>query len=339
MTQAHRYLLTACNTFGIEATADNYCEVDSLSQLAEISALGGRRFVLGGGSNILICGDLHGCVVHNRLSGYTILRRDDTHVYIEVNSGEVWHDTVMMAVKNGWGGIENLALIPGTVGAAPIQNIGAYGVEAKDVITEVRYWDWALRRIVTLSNAECAFGYRDSVFKRELHDRFFITSVVLKLSLHPIVNIRYGAISSELAAMGIQSPGIADVAEAVIRIRSSKLPDPRKLGNAGSFFKNPEIDGPAFSSLEAEYPGIPSYEVGPDKPGWKKIPAGWLIEQCGWKGHREGPVGVHEKQALVIVNHGGATGADILRLANKIVDSVRARFGIKLEMEVRIWTS
>ncbi len=326
--------LRTYNTFGIEAFAERFVEITCEDQLREVAAFPGRKQVLGGGSNILLLGDVKGLVLCNRLKGRKLIRETATHVWIEVGSGEVWHDLVLFAILNGWGGLENLALIPGTVGAAPIQNIGAYGCEAKDVIDEVNFFSWENGTVERLPNAGCRFGYRDSVFKHELRDKVFITSVVFRLTKNPVVNTQYGAIANELAAMGVSDPGIMDVAEAVIRIRSSKLPDPRITGNAGSFFKNPEIPLGQYEALAMRFPDMPSYDAG---PGMKKIPAGWLIEQCGWKGRTEGQAGVHAKQALVLVNMGGATGQQILSLSDKVVASVQECFGLGLEREVQLW--
>jgi UDP-N-acetylmuramate dehydrogenase len=248
-------------------------------------------------------------------------------------AGEVWHDLVLYAISNGWGGIENLALIPGTVGAAPIQNIGAYGVEVKSTVTEVEVWHWEGVELQTFSNEECRFGYRDSIFKHELKDRVVITAVTFKLAKRPELHLDYGAIRDELAAM-VATPSVQTVAQAVINIRRSKLPDPAVIGNAGSFFKNPTIPKTDFEALKAEFWAIPSFPAG---EGLVKVPAGWLIEQCGWKGYRCGDAGVHAKQALVLVNYGGATGEEILQLSTDVMKSVKEKFGITLEREVQVW--
>ena len=326
--------LKAYNTFGIEAMAERFVVVTEVAQLSALADTPGKKFVLGGGSNILLAGDVHGLVLHNKLEGKKIIKEDADHVWLDVMSGEVWHELVKYAVGQGWGGIENLALIPGTVGAAPMQNIGAYGVEAKDVIDAVAYYEWDSRSLHIVENKNCEFGYRDSIFKRALRDKVFITSVVFRLSKNPVINSKYGAIEAELARKGVMQPGIKDVAEAVIRIRTSKLPDPKHIGNAGSFFKNPEVATSVFESLHKKFPDIPSYNAG---EGMKKIPAGWLIEQCGWKGHITGATGVHDRQALVLVNKGGATGAEILALSSSIMESVTNKFGITIEREVQIW--
>jgi UDP-N-acetylmuramate dehydrogenase len=251
-----------------------------------------------------------------------------------VQAGKVWHELVMYAIANGWAGIENLALIPGTVGASPIQNIGAYGVEAKETIDSVTAWHWEDRKFLNFQNSECRFGYRDSIFKHELKDRVFITSVTYRLNKKPVFHTAYGAISEELQKMNVQELSIKAIAEAVIAIRSSKLPDPKQIGNAGSFFKNPTIDVAHFELLQLNYPNIPSYPA----PGeMVKIPAGWLIEQCGLKGYRHGNTGVHARQALVLVNYGGATGNEVWQLSNEVIQSVKERFGVELEREVQVW--
>lgn len=325
------------NTFGMDVHADYYTEITDVAQLREITentALPAKRFVLGGGSNVLLTHTLHGILLHNKIKGIEKEKEDDDHVWVKVGAGEVWHDFVMYAIANHWAGVENLALIPGTVGAAPIQNIGAYGVEAKEVIDHVTAWHWEMQQEVPYQNAECAFGYRDSIFKHQLKDKVFITSVTFKLSKKPNYNTSYGAIEQELQKMDIQEISIAAIADAVIAIRSSKLPNPREIGNAGSFFKNPTIPIEQYDALKESFPTIPSYPV---NETMVKVPAGWLIEQCGWKGFRAGDVGVHEKQALVLVNYGTATGGAVWDLSDNIVKTVHDKYGIELEREVQVW--
>lgn len=322
------------NTFGIEGYAGHFAEIHSLADLEEAGRLPYPRYVLGGGSNILLTQPVTGIVLHNCLKGKAEIQEDDNHIWLEVQAGEIWHELVMYTIANGWGGLENLALIPGTVGASPMQNIGAYGVEAKDTIESVSCWLWDEGKLITLSNDECRFGYRDSIFKNGLKDKVFITSVVYKLSKKPVFNTSYGAIEQELQAMGVTSVSVEAIAAAVIRIRTSKLPDPKEIGNAGSFFKNPTIPVAQYEALKAEYPVIPCYIV---SNKMVKVPAGWLIEQCGWKGYRAGALGVHARQALVLVNYGGAAGADIWHLSGEIVQSVHTKFGIDLEREVQVW--
>ncbi len=322
------------NTFGIDVPAEYFTELEDIESLPELTAEQQPKHILGGGSNILLTQPLAGLVVHNKLKGISVAKEDDTNVWLKVQSGEVWHDVVLFAISNGWGGIENLALIPGTVGAAPMQNIGAYGVEAKNVIETVTCWHWEEKTFLTLNSSECSFGYRDSIFKHGLKDKAIITSVVFKLQKQPEYNTSYGAIQQELEHMGITELSVKAIANAVMNIRRSKLPDPAVIGNAGSFFKNPTISVASYSELQPSFPHIPSYPV---NEATVKIPAGWLIEQCGWKGYRAGDTGVHAKQALVLVNYAHASGSDIWKLSGEIVDSVKKKFGIELEREVQVW--
>ncbi len=322
------------NTFGIDVFAANFTRVTDMRDLSEISGTAYSKHILGGGSNILLTQPVDGLVVRNELKGITIEREDDNYVWLRVQSGEIWHEFVLYVINKGWGGIENLALIPGTVGASPMQNIGAYGVEAKETIESVSFWYWKGKTLLTYNNRDCNFGYRDSIFKHELKDKVFITSVVYKLKKKPEYNISYGAIKQELEDMGVTELSVKAVAYAVIHIRNSKLPDPKVIGNAGSFFKNPTIKGIHFEQIRARYLDIPSYPV---QGNMVKVPAGWLIEQCGWKGFRTGETGVHAKQALVLVNYGNAKGSDIWKLSSEIVNSVKERFGIELEREVQVW--
>ncbi len=322
------------NTFGIDVDAEYFTALHNISQLPALSAAGITRHVLGGGSNILLTGPVKGIVIHNQLKGITVEKEDIDYMWLRAQSGELWHDVVMYAIEAGLGGIENLALIPGTVGAAPIQNIGAYGVEVKDTIETVDAWLWDEQKVQTFTNTECCFGYRDSVFKHSLKDKTLITAVVFKLSKHPVYNTSYGAISDELASLGVTEPTVKAIAHAVMNIRRSKLPDPKVIGNAGSFFKNPTIPTTQYETLLVHHPDMPHYAV---SPGQVKVPAGWLIERCGWKGYKKGFIGVHARQALVLVNYGNARGVDIWQLSGEIVASVHERFGIELEREVGVW--
>lgn len=330
----HNISLKPYNTFQIDVPAEWYAEVSSQSELEEISGFPHQKHILGGGSNILLTQPVSGLVVHNKLKGIAVEKEDKENVWIRVQSGEIWHDLVLYAVNNGWGGIENLALIPGTVGAAPIQNIGAYGVEAKETIESVTFWYWKEKTMLTYSSRDCAFGYRDSIFKHQLKDKVFITSVLFKLSKSPEYNTSYGAIKEELENMGVNELSVKAIAYAVMNIRNSKLPDPKKIGNAGSFFKNPTIARRQYEHLRAKYDSIPTYPVSNDLV---KIPAAWLIERCGWKGYKKGDSGVHTKQALVLVNYGNAKGKDIWKLSDDIVTTVKAEFNIVLEREVQVW--
>lgn len=325
------------NTFGLAAKAAHYAVVTTTSDVRS-AILGGIRpiRVLGGGSNILFTQNVEGILLKNEIMGKEIVRRWPNRVHVRVGGGENWHQFVLWAVENNLGGIENLSLIPGTVGASPIQNIGAYGVEIKDVFVRLRAIDLETGKERVFSKKECAFGYRDSVFKREAKGRYLIKEVVFSLTTQQHrINTSYGDISKTLETLGITTPPtIADISRAVVHIRSSKLPDPQKIGNCGSFFKNPELPAAVLTEIRREYPQAPGYDL-PDQR--VKIPAGWLIEQCGWKGKRVGNTGCYEKQALVLVNHGGATGSEALQLAQDIIASVKARFGVELEPEVNIW--
>lgn len=324
------------NTFGIDARADHFTEVFNVQALQTALQSGIRPvLILGGGSNMLLTQDVPGLVIKNAIDGIQVIDSEANKARIKVGGGVVWHDLVLWAVEHGFGGIENLSLIPGTVGAAPVQNIGAYGVELKDVFEELEAVDLDNGEVKIFGRADCRFGYRDSVFKREFKGRFCITSVTLVLTVtNHHLNISYGDIQKTLEANGISgTPAIADISRAVIHIRSSKLPDPAKIGNCGSFFKNPETDRFVLESIRQTHPNVVFFDL-PD--GRVKIPAGWLIEQCGWKGKRVGNTGCYEKQALVLVNHGGATGAEVKNLAFAIIDSVEKTFGIRLDPEVNI---
>ncbi len=329
------YSLRALNTFGIEARARFFSAAADTGELmtaleyAQAKNMG--LFVLGGGSNILLLGNPDLVVLKNNLRGIETIEESEKLVRLRVGGGVVWHDLVSYAVAKGWGGIENLSLIPGTVGAAPIQNIGAYGTEIKDVFESLEAVHMHTGDTRLFSHADCRFGYRDSIFKREEKGRWIITSVTLQLTKAGEVNTSYGDIRKVLLSMGIAHPGIADVSRAVIQIRQSKLPDPAEIGNAGSFFKNPEVPEEFFLDLKERFPAMPGYHT---TTGAVKIPAGWLIESNGWKGYREGNVGVHDRQALVLVNYGGATGEEVRNLASGIQESVEQKYGIKLHPEV-----
>lgn len=326
--------LKSYNTFGIEAYARYFFAIEDIGQLPQLNTLdafASNRLILGGGSNILITKDFEGIVVHNDLKGIELVKEDDTSVYVKVAAGEVWHDFVMHAIDKAWAGVENLSLIPGRIGASPMQNIGAYGVELKDVFHELEAWDIDKEQIVTFDRNECQFGYRESVFKHTLKNQFIILSVTFRLSKSSEVNVSYGAIQEVLKSMGVYSPGIKEVSDAVIAIRSSKLPNPIEIGNAGSFFKNPVVPINLVNMLKESFPEMPSYPINNTSA---KIPAGWLIEQAGWKGKRFNNFGIHKKQALVLVNYGGAKGQDIKNLAFEIQEDVFAKFNIKLTPEV-----
>ena len=292
------------------------------------------KLILGGGSNILFTQSVKGIVLLNRLKGIEIFKEDDESIFVKVGAGEVWHQFVMWAVDKGFGGIENLSLIPGSVGAGPMQNIGAYGVELKDSFYELEAMNLSTLVIQKFSATDCKFGYRESVFKTELKNQFFITSVSFRLTKNPQLNTSYGAISQELAARGVVSPTVKDVSNAVISIRQSKLPDPEILGNSGSFFKNPEVTKEHFEKLQQQHPNVVAY---PTSTGTMKLAAGWMIEQCGWKGKVVGNTGSHKDQALVLVNYGGATGSEVYQLALDIKKSVFEKFGVEINPEVNIY--
>jgi len=324
------------NTFGINVKAENFAEITSLDDLRAGLRTGIQPVILlGGGSNVLFTRDVEGLVLKNNLRGIQIVREFKNKVWVEVGGGEVWHEFVLWAVANNYGGVENMSLIPGTVGATPIQNIGAYGVELKDVFVGLKALNLPTGQLKTFNHSSCQFGYRDSIFKREEKGKWCITSVVFSLTKTPhSLNTSYGDISKTLESNGITSPSIADISRAVVQIRTLKLPDPAKIGNCGSFFKNPETDRSILERILATHPQAPHYPL-PD--GRVKIPAGWLIEQCGWKGKRVGNTGSYDRQALVLVNYGGATGEEVKNLANAIIESVEQGFGVRLEMEVNIW--
>ncbi len=325
------------NTFGFDVSTDIWYAFNSEDQLRSIWKTNllqrSSPLILGGGSNIVFTRNYPGIVLKNCFAGYQTDHEDSEFVWLEAGAGENWHNLVMHAVNQGWGGLENLSLIPGTVGASPIQNIGAYGTELKDVFHSLRAFDMIEGKMKVFSLQDCCFGYRDSIFKNEAKGRYIICSVTFKLSKKPVVNIRYGDISSTLDSWKISNPGIADVSRAVIHIRQSKLPDPAALGNCGSFFKNPVVQNDLADSIALTHPDLKRFDA---DPGFTKLPAAWLIEKSGWKGYRRGDAGVHEKQALVLVNYGNATGNEIFQLACDIQSDVLLKFGVSLEMEVNI---
>lgn len=325
------------NTFGLEAKARFFYRVPDIAHMISLWKTSmlqlNSPLVLGGGSNMLLAGDYPGLVIKNEMMGRAILKEDAQSVWLKLAAGENWHECVLWTVDQGWGGIENLSLIPGCVGAAPIQNIGAYGVELEQVLQSVQAFDMLGGREVEFSHTDCRFGYRDSVFKHEGKGRYFVTAIVIKLSKNPVLNIAYGDIAAMLSEKGVVVPGVRDVSQAVIAIRSSKLPDPAEIGNSGSFFKNPVMGNTVFEHVQKMYPDVKSFPVG---EGQTKVPAAWLIEKAGWKGYRRGDAGVHARQALVIVNYGNATGQELLQLAHDVQKDVMEKFGVKLEMEVNI---
>lgn len=330
--------LKSYNTFGIDAHAKYFSTFSNVAALEDLlnnfkPQTSDPKLILGGGSNILLTKNFNGLVLKNEIKGIEVLKEDEENVYIQVGAGENWHQFVMYCVKNNYAGVENLSLIPGNVGASPMQNIGAYGVEIKDVFYELDALHIQDKATVKFSLNDCAFGYRESVFKNKYKEQFVITSVTYRLNKKPSFNTSYGAIQQELEKMGVKALNIAAISQAVVNIRSSKLPDPKEIGNAGSFFKNPQIVKHQLQALEQTYPTIPSFPVDAD---YVKIPAGWLIEQCGWKGYHKGDAGCYPKQALVLVNYGNASGEDIYALSEEILQSVKNKFGIVLEREVNM---
>ncbi|GAB3236791.1 UDP-N-acetylmuramate dehydrogenase [Hymenobacter seoulensis] len=333
----HNVSLRPYNTFGLDVKARLFARFTSVDELRALLALpelqATQKLILGGGSNLLFTQDFDGIVLKNEIRGLDIISQDEETALVRAGAGESWHGLVQYTLEQDLSGIENLSLIPGTVGAAPLQNIGAYGSELKDTFERLEALEISTGQLRTFSASECGFGYRESVFKGPLKNQFIVTGVVLRLSRQAKPNISYGAIKTTLEDMGIEGDATPrQISEAVMQIRRSKLPDPTQIGNAGSFFKNPEVSQAKYDELKAQHPEIPGYPV----PGGVKVPAGWLIEQCGWKGQRRGAHGVHDKQALVLVNHGGAQGHDIRELAFDIIASVREKFGIELHPEVNI---
>ena len=326
--------LKSYNTFGVSVNAKRFIAVTSFYELQQLLKTEKELFLLSGGSNMLLTKDIEKLVVFLNIKGISIDKEDDNFAYLTVNAGENWHEFVLWCISQNYGGIENLSLIPGNVGTCPIQNIGAYGVEVKDVITKVEGLTIDTEKSVQFSNSACKFGYRNSIFKNEQKGKIILTAVSFKLTKNKHhLNTSYGAIDAELTSKNILKPTIKNVSDAVIAIRKSKLPDPKEIGNSGSFFKNPVITKTQFEQLQKEFPTVPSYTISETEV---KVPAGWLVEQAGFKGKRFGDAGVHTKQALVLVNYKNATGKEIYKLAQNIQKTVLNKFGIPLEIEVNI---
>ncbi len=325
------------NTFGIDVQAKNFATFQSVEQLQELLQLKlktlNSKLILGGGSNILFTKNVEGLVLKNEIKGIEIIKEDEHYVYVKVGAGENWHQFVLYSLQHNLAGVENLSLIPGNVGASPMQNIGAYGVEVKDVFYDLEAVDIEGRRVHTFSLNDCGFGYRESVFKKKLKNQFVITAVCFRLHKQPVYNTSYGAINKELETMGVKELSIQAISQAVINIRSSRLPDWKLIGNAGSFFKNPVIAESKFQNLKKTFPAIVAF---PASIGFTKLAAGWLIEECGWKGFRKDDVGCYEKQALVLVNYGNARGEEVYTLSEKIIHSVKEKFDVLLEREVNV---
>jgi len=337
MTIQYGASLQEYNTFGVNAQAKALAAFKSTEDLKTLLSKKDfdniPRLILGGGSNLLFTRDYPGLVLKNEIPGISCIDEDSTFYYVKVGAGENWHQFVLHCIDNNWAGLENLSLIPGNVGASPMQNIGAYGVEIKDRFHSLEALNLETTEIETFDSESCKFGYRESVFKNIYRDKYIITSVTFKLLKEPKINTSYGAIETELKRRNISNPGIKDVSDVVIHIRNSKLPNPADLGNAGSFFKNPIVTQESYEELKSENPEIPHY---PLNDGSIKLAAGWLIEQAGWKGKRVGDCGMHDKQALVLVNYGNATGEEIYDHSERVLQSVNEKFGVTLEREVNI---
>lgn len=333
----HNYPLKSLNTFNIEVDAQYFAEVASIKELTELQKFIQSQnipfLILGGGSNILFTQDFRGLILKINLKGIDIITDTDGEVMIKAGAGEHWDEFVAYCVELGFGGLENLSLIPGCVGASPVQNIGAYGVEMKDFFISLEYYDFVSQKIRTFKKTDCEFDYRNSIFKNELKGKGVVTSVTFQLNKKPVLNLDYGSIKEELNKMGVSNPTIKSVRDAVIRIRKSKLPDPSEIGNAGSFFKNPVVSAEKHEQLKSDFPNLVSFD---QKNKAYKLAAGWLIDQCEWKGKRFGDAGVHKKQALVLVNYGNAKGKEIFELSEKVLNSVQTKFGVVLEREVNV---
>ena len=327
--------LRSYNTFGIDVKARYFSRFNNSDELEELTANNSRlpTLILGGGSNILFTKDFDGLILQNEVKGIAELHEDSEYVYVKAGAGENWHQFVLHCIQRNWAGVENLSLIPGNVGASPMQNIGAYGVEIDDVFWDLEAYHIQERKMVTFTRSDCEFGYRESVFKKKFKDQFVILNVTFQLRKKPRFNTSYGAIEQELDRMGVKDLSIKAISDAVINIRSSKLPNPKELGNAGSFFKNPTIAAADFERLKSKFENIVGHT---NADGSVKLAAAWLIEQCGWKGFRKGDAGCNARQALVLVNYGNATGKEIYQLSEEILQSVKEKFGITLEREVNI---
>ena len=327
--------LRSYNTFGIDVKARYFSRFNNSDELEELTANNSRlpTLILGGGSNILFTKDFDGLILKNEIKGIAELHEDSEYVYVKAGAGENWHQFVLHCIQRNWAGVENLSLIPGNVGASPMQNIGAYGVEIDDVFWDLEAYHIQERKMVTFTRSDCEFGYRESVFKKKFKDQFVILNVTFQLRKKPRFNTSYGAIEQELDRMGVKDLSIKAISDAVINIRSSKLPNPKELGNAGSFFKNPTIAAADFERLKSKFENIVGHT---NADGSVKLAAAWLIEQCGWKGFRKGDAGCHTKQALVLVNYGNATGKEIYQLSEEVLQSVKDKFGVTLEREVNV---
>ena len=337
MNIIENYPLLKLNTFGLDIKAKYFTSINSINELIELRKTNEFKdlqlLILGGGSNILFTKDFDGLVILNNIKGKEIIDQNQQSVFLKIGAGENWHELVMHCVDNGWGGIENLSLIPGNTGTAPMQNIGAYGVEIKETFVELEALEISSGKIVKFNNSDCEFGYRESVFKNKMKNRYIILNITLELKKNPVLNVNYGDIKAVLENQNIMNPSLKDLSNTIISIRQSKLPDPKKIGNSGSFFKNPIVSLNQLEFIKKKYPNVVSYKIKEDK---FKIAAGWMIERAGWKGKKFNNYGVHEKQGLVLVNYGLANGMEIFDLSEKIILDIKEKFGIILEREVNI---
>ena len=337
MNIIENYPLLKLNTFGVDVKAKYFTSINTINELIEVTKTNVFKdlelLILGGGSNILFTKDFDGLVILNNIKGKEIIDQNQQSIFLKIGAGENWHELVMYCVDNGWGGIENLSLIPGNTGTAPMQNIGAYGVEIKETFIELEALEISSGKIVKFNNSDCEFGYRESVFKNKMKNQYIILNITLELKKNPVLNINYGDVKAILESQNIKNPTIKEVSNAIISIRQSKLPDPKKIGNSGSFFKNPIVSLNQLELIKKKYPNVVNYEINENE---FKIAAGWLIERAGWKGKKFNNYGIHEKQALVLVNYGLANGMEIFELSEKIILDIKDKFGITLEREVNI---
>lgn len=331
------YPLLKLNTFGVDVKAKYFVSINTVNELIELTKTEVFKdlqlLILGGGSNILFTKDFDGLVILNNIKGKEIIDQTQESIFLKIGAGENWHELVMYTVDNGWGGIENLSLIPGNTGTAPMQNIGAYGVEIKETFVELEALEISSGKIVKFNNSDCEFGYRESVFKNKMKNQYIIVNITLELKRNPVLNINYGDVKAILESQNINNPSIKQVSDAIISIRQSKLPDPKIIGNSGSFFKNPIVSLNQLELIKKKYPNVVNYKINENE---FKIAAGWMIERAGWKGKKFNNYGVHEKQALVLVNYGLANGMEIFNLSEEIILDIKDKFGIKLEREVNI---
>lgn len=337
MNIIENYPLLKLNTFGIDVKAKYFVSINTVNELIELTKTKVfkdlRLLILGGGSNILFTKDFDGLVILNNIKGKEIINQTQQSIFLKIGAGENWHELVMYTVDNGWGGIENLSLIPGNTGTAPMQNIGAYGVEIKETFVELEALEISSGKIIKFNNSDCEFGYRESIFKNKIKNQYIILNITLELKKNPVLNINYGDVKAILESQNIKNPAIKEVSNAIISIRQSKLPDPKKIGNSGSFFKNPIVSLNQLEFIKKKYPNVVNYEINENE---FKIAAGWMIEKAGWKGRKFNNYGVHEKQALVLVNYGLANGMEIFNLSEEIILDIKDKFGITLEREVNI---